>query len=52
MYGFRLSFAVFMDGDLLNSFSAASFFGELNTKFTGLNTLLYGKASLIFASNN
>ena len=28
MYGFRLTFAVFMDGDLPNSFSAASFIGE------------------------
>jgi hypothetical protein len=28
VYGFRLTFAVFMDGDLPNSFSAASFIGE------------------------
>jgi hypothetical protein len=28
MYGFRLTFVVFMDGDLPNSFSAASFIGE------------------------
>ena len=28
LYGFRLTFAVFMDGDLPNSFSAASFIRE------------------------
>ena len=28
VYGFRLTFAVFMDGDLPNSLSAASFIGE------------------------
>jgi hypothetical protein len=28
VYGFRLTFAVFMDGDLPNSFSAASFIRE------------------------
>jgi hypothetical protein len=28
VYGFRLTFAVFMDGNLPNSFSAASFIGE------------------------
>ena len=28
VYGFRWTFAVFMDGDLPNSFSAASFIGE------------------------
>jgi hypothetical protein len=28
VYGFRLTFAVVMDGDLPNSFSAASFIGE------------------------
>jgi hypothetical protein len=28
VYGFRLTFVVFMDGDLPNSFSAASFIGE------------------------
>jgi hypothetical protein len=28
VYGFRLTFAVVMDGDLPNSFSTASFIGE------------------------
>jgi hypothetical protein len=38
VYGFRLAFAVFMDGDLPNSFSAASFMSTLSKK-TGLSQI-------------
>ena len=33
VYGFRLTFAVFMDGDLPNSFSAASFIKRITTDY-------------------
>jgi hypothetical protein len=43
VYGFRLTFAVFMDGDLPNSFSAASFIREQTIISENLLLIKYSK---------